>query len=503
MTQRQIIDVRTLNINDDISVVGSILLRKHETMYVVDSKNSLLGVVTIGDFLRKAHVSKNVSEVMNRNFFKIEQTLNENDKKEISKDTAIKLFSLIPNINEIPVVEGSKLLYVLKRDKPYHIIDGKVIRFNKIGLSFAEADKGKKLIVIGKNEISKLILDCVNNPHQVHFMDDIIDLAYEDASSYFVMVIEPNRTFAQIQRDFASLNLIEGINYNLVCYRNFFETFKILTDAHLMYSRILDLPGFAVYGNPREAKLRIVTLGASTTDPCFNDFASWSEHLYNIMKDKGVESVIYNGGHCAYNSSLELIKLIRDIIPLEPDIVISYGGIADFKFVISDETTALCKRPFLHYFHAEFFERTGADEVIFGLRNDKPIDRFWIDNMRMMNSMCSEFGIKHLGVLQANPYSEGLPPEHLNAIWRILVSQSFSHVPWGDEVVGNACDANYFKQIYDKVESQIESIPYIHSFRHIFDGIDDIYYDGAHVHERGNEVIAAHMYETLKAMDYV
>ena len=506
MTKKTNNEIRTLNLNDDISVVGSILLKRNETMYVTDSENILLGIVTIGDFFRKAHISKNVSELMNRNFFKVEQFGKEIDinRENISKETANKLFGLIPNINEVPVVESGKLLYVLKRDKPYRRFwDGKLIRFNKIGPSLLEAEKGKKLIVLGINEISKLIVECINNSHQVHFIDDIVDLAYEDPASFFIMVIEPQRTFAQIQRDLALCNLVEGIHYNLVCYVIPNEAYTPFLDAHLICNRIFELPGFAVYGDSNKVKLRIVTLGASTTDPCINDFASWPEHLFNMLKDRGIKSVIYNGGHSAYSSSLELTKLIRDIIPLKPDIVISYGGIGDFIYVISDETTVLCKRPFLHHFHVDYFGNMINDEVIYGLQNDKTIDRFWIDNMRMMNSICMEFGIKHLGVLQANPYSEGLPSKHLDANWKIFISHTYSHVPWGNEIVNNACDENYLRRIYDKVEPQIENIPYIYSFRHIFSGIDDVYYDGAHVLERGNEIIAAHMYETLKAMNCI
>ena len=504
MQKRQNTEVRTLDIDDDISIVGSILHRNNETVYVVNSENVLLGTVTIGDYFRKAHVSKNVSELMNRHFVRVEQTRKERDSECVSMETASNLFSLIPNINEIPVVESKKLLHVLKRDKPYsRFWDGKAIRFNKIQPSLLEADKGRKLIVLGKNEISKLITKSVNSSQQIYFANEVLEFAYDDPNSYFVMVIEPRRTFAQIQRELASCNLVEGINYNLVCYKNFYEAYTPMLDAHLMYGRIHELPGFAVVGDSGKARLRIAVLGASTTDQYTNDFASWPEHLHRMLKENGIETVIYNGGHSAYSSSLELTKLIRDVIPLEPDIVISYGGIGDFIYVVTDESTGLCRRPFLHHFHAEFYNNMTNGEAIFGLQNDKAIDRFWVDNIRMMNSICREFGIKHLGVLQANPYSDGLPSKHIDANWRIFVTHTYSHLPWCDEVVSNASDENYLRRIYDNVESLIESIPYIHSFRRIFDGIDDVYYDGAHVQERGNEIVAARMYEALKAMCYI
>jgi hypothetical protein len=218
------------------------------------------------------------------------------------------------------------------------------------------------------------------------------------------------------------------------------------------------------------------------------------------LKKKGIEPVIYNGAFSAYNSSLELIKLVRDVVPMKPDVVISYGGIGDFAFVLSEKHKNLHKRPFVHYSLDSFFNwlsQIDSLPVSFGLQNDKTIDVFWIDNMRMMNSISMEFGIKFLGVLQASAFSEGMASVYMDSI---LKSKLATFLSMADEMYRNNCN---FKHIYDNVESRIADIPYIRSFRNIFDNTNDVYFDSAHAQERGNEVIAMHMFKTLEEMGYL
>jgi len=86
------------------------------------------------------------------------------------------------------------------------------------------------------------------------------------------------------------------------------------------------VPGFAVYGDPDAPDaLRIVALGGSTTDPL--DPGNWPRALQRLLANQGVPAVVFNGGVSGYSSNQELLKLIRDALPLEPDLVLSLSGI--------------------------------------------------------------------------------------------------------------------------------------------------------------------------------
>lgn len=495
MIKREIISLKTIDIDDDISRASEYLGTNHqETIYVIDSENVLHGVITIGDFLKKAAASKNVKELMNRNYLRIKHTPGDESANE-AMATASKLFAVVPNtINEIPIVNNGKLMFVLKREANSSLARWLDLTYANIGLSIdIAANNGKKLIILGRNEFSELFCSCINNLGTACFIDDVSELAYEDTATYFILVIEPQLELSQINRAMLSYNLTEGQNYHTIISFVYHRKFQAIRDAHLVIGRMLDLPGFKVYGNVNnvnEAELCIVALGSSTTCSVSHNFASWPEHLYHLLVSKGLKPVVLNGGFQGYSTSLELIKLIRDVIPMEPDIVISYSGIIDFLFSLLEKVSSMFKRPFVHS-----WQGLKDEHIIYGVQNDKDIGTFWIDNMRMMNSICKEFDVKYLGVLEANAYSEGMPSAEIDATCKYgwLTYKLF-------EAYSRQLN---IKPIYDKIESKIAKIPYIRSFRHIFDGIDDIYYDGMHVQERGNAVIAMHIYKTLKEIGHI
>lgn len=90
------------------------------------------------------------------------------------------------------------------------------------------------------------------------------------------------------------------------------------------------LDGFVVYAKQVKNIERpvIVALGGSTTDG-INYGHSWSEELSNLLRANGLRGTVINGGTGGYASSQELLKLIRDGLSFNPDIVISYSGIND------------------------------------------------------------------------------------------------------------------------------------------------------------------------------
>jgi hypothetical protein len=395
-------------------------------------------------------------------------------------------------------------------------------KFNSIKKIVMDKTRGgKKLIVYGSTRLteqfcSQLHLNiayciddnadgiCCGKP-----VRNVYELAYESPQSFFVFVIQPNYNASQIIRPLTAMNLLIGRDYHII--QNFRLAGELsdspneLRDSYLGYSRLYNeydnkYPGFKVFGNPEKGGFRIVTLGASTTDPSVNGIASWPEHLYYLLKKTGIEPVVFNGGMNGSTSSSELVKLIRDVLLLCPDIVISYGGTLDFVFETKDEFSGNYKRPFISSHQLNLYKWIAAQEgknILHGMQTDKGSVEIWLENQIMMHSVAKEFGIRYIGILAANVYSEGIPSIFLDE--RAKYVYNFDG---GREIYKNYLSLKYK---YNEVEQRIAKITWLLNFRHIFDKIIDhkVYYDYAHVHECGNQIIAANVLEALQKREII
>jgi hypothetical protein len=168
------------------------------------------------------------------------------------------------------------------------------------------------------------------------------------------------------------------------------------------------MPGFTQIGEDNGYK--IVLLGGSTTDGTLFPFKSWGELLYEKFKQNGYSVKIINGGCGGYSSSQELIKLIRDVIPMRPDIVIDYTGVNDLLRSVEGH-------PFVSLYQKELFDHISSQsrfkendislklkmrqaEYTLGVEHNHPSWCQFTDNIRMMNRICCEFGIVYRAFLQ-------------------------------------------------------------------------------------------------------
>ena len=121
-------------------------------------------------------------------------------------------------------------------------------------------------------------------------------------------------------------------------------------EPHLGYARNPKNPrlkpyegGYKIFGDKNNADYVVVALGGSTTDPW--DLDNWPKQFQEYLETKGINTVVYNGGVSGYSSSQELLKILRDLPAINPDLVISLNGIndIDFKHVVKGH-------PFVHSF---------------------------------------------------------------------------------------------------------------------------------------------------------
>ena len=86
-----------------------------ETIFVTDSNKYLSGIITMGDFFRKALLSKSITELMNTNYMRVD--ISDFGKIEYLqiRDAVDKIFNENPNIRKIPVLNNGYLLFVIKK----------------------------------------------------------------------------------------------------------------------------------------------------------------------------------------------------------------------------------------------------------------------------------------------------------------------------------------------------------------------------------------------------
>lgn len=260
-------------------------------------------------------------------------------------------------------------------------------------------------------------------------------------------------------------------------------------DINLGYTYVTDsqIPGFTVYG---EGEYKIAVLGGSTTDAELFPFASWPEIMYNIMRDCNV--TMYIGGVAGYESSQELIKLMRDVLPLRVDMVVVFDGFNDAR--------SFSETPFAHSYLKDIFEFAGQhyrnennlegeieQKQVVSCGIEQAVDNVgnWLNNIRMMHAVCEEFDIKFLAFLQPMLASKREMDLEECGLWKmasIFYGKDKKYLPLSFREWG---------------EKHAREYDYIYDFSNLFDGISGVYIDDVHATEKGNEIIAKSIYREI------
>jgi len=250
----------------------------------------------------------------------------------------------------------------------------------------------------------------------------LIDLVYMENGKYFVILARDDENYGLSRQKFLDMGLREDVDFTY--FTEIPGTNELFHyDVTLSFSRIRQTyQGFEVFGNENDANaIRIVALGGSTTECSLFYVKGWVRFLVDYLKEQGIPAVVYGGGVSSYTSSQELLKLIRDVIPLNPDIVISYSGVIDLYSFPKPEDGERYRRPFITRFQMQFIQQIlerltkevgipvvnapswnqlGHSTVFYGLKNNKTAAELWIDNERMMNALCEAFEIRFFGFFQ-------------------------------------------------------------------------------------------------------
>ena len=340
-----------------------------------------------------------------------------------------------------------------------------------------------------------------------------IDIVYEDIDSIFIIIAKSEDCYGISRQVFLDIGMVEDIDFTYHSEVPLTKEPKCF-DVTLSYNRVMDsIEGFEIYGNIADTQaIKIVALGGSTTESTYLFIKGWVQYLFELLRKNQIPSIIYGGGIAGYSSSQELLKLIRDVLPLKPDIVLSYSGLNDLYGYPKPSEPIRHGRPFITHFQVEFIEqilekltaakfglpimndliwdKTGNRTVYYGLKNNKSSSDVWLENTRIMHSIAKEFKIDFLSFFQPfafNGFYEENDLQNIIYSRRSLSCRYEGYEKWGLP----------YKEDLQIIIEEIKKHNYMFDFSSIFDGYRGIYFDASHVYEKGNDIIANKIFDKL------
>lgn len=333
-------------------------------------------------------------------------------------------------------------------------------------------------LIDGSNTVSREI-----NNYNVKYVEEIV---YE--KNYFVWVYDKRKV-----KRLEELGLISHENY--IYYNGTNNTSikkKYILDTNLGHNFLSDskYPGIMVYGDDKENNFKIAVLGGSTTDGRTSFFKSWPELMYEELGKRSFKNItIYNGGVSGYASGQELLKLIRDMLPLKPDMIIVYDGFNDLNYGNQYPLTSGYLKKVFEVARENIENDNGEDlfmgevSICQGIETKKDIFDTWLSNIRTMYAVAKEQNILFYSFCQPVLDSKiGKTNAEKNML---LSAYSLTMV--------KLINGSFRKRI-----CQMAQLPgYIHDLSHIFDNVSDVYKDYCHVWEKGNQIIASEITKTI------
>lgn len=389
----------------------------------------------------------------------------------------------------------------------------RVKRFVKLIIRFLKIKKicnSKKIVLYGTDrytlryyrmlrcfniKISYFVDNDINNNTLMNRkVVSVIDLLYEKENVYVLVTKKVNL--------FNVLNELESMGFSRYKDFDFIEPLipyrdPLISDITYGYNREYpsqnDYVGFKVFGSLNDKEVyRIVTLGGSTTDPTRAGIKCWSEFLYEKLVLNGYNVVVLCGGLSGYSTTQEMLKLIRDVIPLEVNMIISFNGINDVNFVHSMGESY---HPFIHTYQdkvVEYIKKISlymndkSNRWTYGIENHKQDYQYWLDNIKIMHSISSELNITYLCFLQ---------PTIMNKYYKKSLQENYKVNNASGHMKNWLNRMNYF---YDKALELAVDLEYIVDLSEIYREHSNVFYDECHVYENGNEIVASNIYKEIK-----
>ncbi|MCC2615135.1 SGNH/GDSL hydrolase family protein [Aestuariibacter halophilus] len=246
------------------------------------------------------------------------------------------------------------------------------------------------------------------------------------------------------------------------------------------------IPGFLTLSNSIEPTHRIVVLGGSTTEggvktTSHRRWTNWAYFLHLELCQKDIPHIIYNGAVSGYQSTQDLLKVIREVIYLNPDNIIYLSGANDIS-----EQQGLRDYPAIHRYQHDVFSKLQKNSpergLNYGRKHNTSAAQRWYNNVSMMAAIAASQGIQFQCFLQPflNPAVQ-LSDEEKQALANYDLRYAYRFT-------------NTFNERLDAFYSEAKKLavasPYITDISDAFDDQEACFRDMVHLNSKGNGILA-------------
>lgn len=479
---------------------NNIDMKRQHKKYIWFDKNEIIPIRTLFEiFLKKSiYIDGFVSDsqecvgvyLMNKKIFSVDEIDMENS--EVYSNKKVEKYAQIQSID----------LDEMKPEKVSCLIDEREsFGIQNVGW-MREIVRNKKLFIYGLSDRSKklaAIYELLDFCIEGYIVDGIVemeekkallleDIIYEE--DFFILISrEDYKNMAGHLTDLG-LQMFEHLGIDSPFGTWYLGTGNQVLDVNLGHSFLgkQGMYGFDVFGDNDINNMRIFVLGGSTTDGTLFPFKSWAQCLADRISSSNV--TIFNGGVVGYTSTQELIKLLRDVLFMKPDMIVVYDGFNDMTASAEQSPFAFKELQRAMDYVDQCKDKLWLDNFAknagpyTGIKPDVDKYEIWLGNIKKMKAICESQGIPFYDFLQPVLYSKkDMTKDELGLLWSTWRINECSQ--W----------ANEFR---NRIKSAVNSCEYIYDLSHIFDHEDGIYMDDCHVYERGNKIIANSIYEVIK-----
>lgn len=368
-------------------------------------------------------------------------------------------------------------------------VNRKIIIF---GTGRLAVDYGKVLSTIGLYPIFYLDIIRGEKPDKRIRPGEVISVekAIEEKEEAYILLTEERGQNKQagylIDKGFRyveNFNFISGAHFQTRLSRD------TSLDPTMGYSTKADnVYGCRILGKNHKADYRIAVNGASLVDETCFEWKLWPQLLYESLVEKEKQVSFLLCASYGHTTSQCLLKLLRDILPLKPDMVIDYLSIEnDCCYGESIKT------PFVNGYQKKLlsmvknqvddrWEAKKADSICWGNMVGKRTADVILDNIFMSMLLCESYGIRYIGVF---------PPSIITQRVRALQDRELQ---WAYERYGRI-SRRVYAEIEEKMPDEVKEC--IVDARNWMDEYEGMFYDQFHMKETGNRIIADKMMEIL------
>lgn len=270
-------------------------------------------------------------------------------------------------------------------------------------------------------------------------------------------------------------------------------------DAEALRRRGFRLEGGVLVHRKRPAgpnTLRLAVLGGSTSDGALFGH-SWPAELQGLLDAAQIDAVVYNAAVGSFSTHQELIRLVRDVLPLKPHLVLSYSGANEqdsvvpntpmvhpyqrrlMRFVLRQSNPRLL--PNVAVALRRLWGRPSVSGVYYGAQNSTPPAGRWQRNVTLMHALCQASGVGYLALVQPVLGQGAYRP---NLAERQIQRTSRRKFAYG--------------LFYEQLRHSAADLAFAVDFTDVFAGQSGLYVDDCHVTRQGNRRVARAVLELLR-----